>query len=93
VLAPLPDSDLRLLQAIEDAAMRLSDLSYKVYRASSGTSSFWRWDVFLKKRRIVPLKSGYVHGTMADAKQQASAAMSKLADTGKMRLENEKRRR
>jgi hypothetical protein len=67
--------------------MRLSDLTYKLYRASTGASSFWHWEV-LQKRRKAPLKSGYVYGTMADAKQRASAVMSKLADTGKMRPEN-----
>jgi hypothetical protein len=64
--------------------MRLSDLNYKLYRASSGASSFWRWEVFDKKRRTVPLKSGFVYGTMVDAKKRASDAMLKLADTGKM---------
>jgi len=65
--------------------MRLSDLNYKLYRASSGASSFWRWEVFHKNRRTVPLKSGVVYGTVADAKKRASDAMLKLADTGKMR--------
>jgi len=59
--------------------MRLSDLSYKLYRASSGASSFWRWEVFHKKRRKAPLKSGIVYGTMADAKMRASETMLKLA--------------
>jgi hypothetical protein len=65
--------------------MRLSELNYKVYRGSSGASSFWRWEVFHKKRRTVPLKSGFVYGTVADAKMRASDAMLKLADTGKKR--------
>ena len=63
--------------------MRLNDLNYKVYRGSSGASSFWRWEVFHKKRSKVPLKSGFVYGTMADAKKRASDAMLKLADSGK----------
>jgi hypothetical protein len=63
--------------------MRLSDLSYEIYRASSGASSFWRWEVFDKKRRKVPLESGYVYGTMADAKKRASAAMTELAQPRK----------
>jgi hypothetical protein len=65
--------------------MRLSDLSYKLYRGSSGASSFWRWEVFHKKGRKVPLKSGIVYGTMADAKMRASDVMLKLADAGKPR--------
>ena len=65
------------------AAMRLSELSYQIYRASSGASSFWRWEVVHKKRRKVPLKSGFVYGTMADAKKRASEAMVQLANTGK----------
>ena len=63
--------------------MRLSDLNYKVYRGSSGATAFWRWEVFHKKRSKVSLKSGFVYGTMADAKKRASDAMLKLADTGK----------
>jgi hypothetical protein len=63
--------------------MRLSNLTYKLYRASTGASSFWHWEV-LQKRRKAPLKSGYVYGTMADAKKRASAVMLKLAGTGKM---------
>jgi hypothetical protein len=39
--------------------------------------------VFHKKRSKVSLKSGFVYGTMADAKKRASDAMLKLADTGK----------
>jgi hypothetical protein len=66
--------------------MRLSDLTYKIYRASSGASSFWRWEIVDKKRLNVPLRSGYVYGTMADAKKRASAVMSALAHTGKMRV-------
>jgi len=62
--------------------MRLSDLTYKLYRASTGASSFWRWEV-LQKRRKAPLKSGFVYGTMADAKQHASAVMTELAKTRK----------
>jgi hypothetical protein len=65
--------------------MRLSDLSYKLYRASSGVSPFWRWEVFHKKRRKVVLKSGIVYGTMADAKMRASDAMLKLAYVEKPR--------
>jgi hypothetical protein len=67
--------------------MRLSDLTYKLYRASTGASSFWHWEV-LQKRRKAPLKSGYVYGTLVDAKRRASAVMSKLADTEKMRPKN-----
>jgi len=64
--------------------MRLSDLTYKLYHASAGQSSFWRWEV-LQKRRKAPLKVGFAFGTMVDAKQQASAAMLKLANIGKVR--------
>jgi hypothetical protein len=67
--------------------MQLSDLNYKIYRASTGTSSFWRWEV-LQKRRKAPVRSGYVYGTIASAKQRASAAMLKFAGTGKMRPQN-----
>jgi hypothetical protein len=67
--------------------MRLNDLTYKLYRASAGAASFWHWEV-LQKRRKAPLKSGYVYGTMADAKKRASAVMSKLADTEKRRPKN-----
>jgi hypothetical protein len=67
--------------------MRLSNLTYKLYRASAGAASFWHWEV-LQKRRKAPLKSGYVYGTMADAKKHASAVILKLADTGKMRPKN-----
>jgi hypothetical protein len=67
--------------------MQLSNLTYKLYRGSSGTSSFWRWEV-MQKRRKAPLKSGFVYGTMADAKKRASAVMFKLADTGKTHPKN-----
>jgi len=67
--------------------MQLANLTYKLYRASAGAASFWHWEV-LQKRRKAPLKSGYAYGTMADAKKRASAVMSKLADTGKMRPKN-----
>ena len=67
--------------------MQLSDLNYKIYRASAGASSFWRWEV-LQKRRKAPVRSGYVYGTIAGAKQRTSAAMLKFADTGKMRPQN-----
>jgi hypothetical protein len=73
--------------------MRLSDLNYKVYRASSGASSFWRWEVFHKKRRAVPLKSGFVYGTVADVKMRASDEMLKLADTEKSALKRKTDRR
>lgn len=63
--------------------MRLNELNYKIYRASKGEVSFSRWEVFHKNRRTVPLKSGFIYGTMADARIRASDAMSKLADTGK----------
>jgi len=63
--------------------MRLSDLTYKIYRASSGRSSFWRWEVN-KKRLKTPVRMGFVYGTMADAKQHASAVMLNLAGAGKM---------
>jgi hypothetical protein len=63
--------------------MRLSNLTYKLYRASTGASSFWRWEVLQKWRKAL-LRSGFVYGTMADAKQHASAVMLKLANTGKM---------
>jgi len=59
--------------------MRLSELSFEIYRTSSGEASFWRWEVFHEKRRKVPLKSGFVYGTMADAKKRASEAMKELA--------------
>jgi hypothetical protein len=64
--------------------MRLSDLTFKLYRASTGASAFWHWEV-LQKGRKAALRTGYVYGTMADAKKQASAAMIKLANTGKVR--------
>jgi hypothetical protein len=67
--------------------MRRSHLTYKIYRASTGASAFWHWEV-LQKRRKAPLKSGYAYGTMADAKQCASAAMSKMADNRKMHSKN-----
>jgi hypothetical protein len=67
--------------------MQLANLTYKLYRASAGEASFWHWEV-LQKRRKAPLKSGYVYGTMADAKKRASAVMSKLADTEKRRPKN-----
>jgi hypothetical protein len=59
--------------------MRLSDLTYKVYRASGGAASFWRWEVFDKSRRKTLVKSGFVYGTMADAKKRASTAMTEMA--------------
>jgi D-alanyl-D-alanine carboxypeptidase len=58
--------------------MELNDLTYKIYRASTGRSSFWRWDVY-KKRLKAPIRSGFVYGNMADAKQHASAVMTALA--------------
>jgi hypothetical protein len=67
--------------------MRRSHLTYKIYRASTGASAFWHWEV-RQGRRKAPLKSGYAYGTMADAKQCASAAMSKMADNRKMRSKN-----
>jgi hypothetical protein len=66
--------------------MRLSDLTFKIYRASAGASAFWHWEVIQKGRKAA-LRTGYVYGTMTDAKKQASAAMIKLANTGKMRLQ------
>jgi hypothetical protein len=63
--------------------MRLSELTFKLYRASSGTSSFWRWEV-LQKRRKASLKSGFIYGTIGDAKQHVSAVMLELAGAGKM---------
>ena len=67
--------------------MELSDLTYKIYRASSGRSSFWRWDVH-KKRLKAPIRSGFVYGTMADAKKHVSAVMSGLMHSGRMRPQN-----
>lgn len=63
--------------------MRLSDLNYRLYRATDGETCFWRWEVLPKGKgrgnSSTPLKSGFLYGTMADAKQRASAAMSELA--------------
>ena len=70
--------------------MRLSELSFEIYRASSGEASFWRWEVVHKKRRKVPLKSGFVYGTMTDAKKRASEAMLQLAGAGKIGRKNKK---
>lgn len=62
--------------------MRLNDLNYKLYRATNGATSFWRWEVLPKGgRRSSPLKSGFLYGTVADAKQRASAAMLEVART------------
>jgi len=72
--------------ACKHKAVRLSDLTYRIYRASSGASSFWRWEIFDKKRLNVPLRSGYLYGTMNNAKKRASAIMSALAHTGKMHV-------
>ena len=35
---------------------RLNELNYKIYRASKGAVSFWRWEVFHKNCRAVPPK-------------------------------------
>lgn len=63
--------------------MRLSDLNYRLYRATDGETCFWRWEVLPKGKgkgnSSTPLKSGFLYGIMADAKQRASAAMSELA--------------
>jgi hypothetical protein len=69
--------------------MRLSDLTYKIYRGSSGASSFWRWELLAKGKgvRSLPLKSGVLYGTMADAKQRASAELIKLAQSRNSRPE------
>jgi hypothetical protein len=64
--------------------MRSNRLTYKVYLATKGKSSFWRWEVF-RKRRVTPLESGVTYGTMFDAKQCAETAMSALLHSGKMR--------
>jgi hypothetical protein len=72
--------------------MRLSNLTYKLYRASTGGSSFWHWEV-LQKRRKAPLKSGYVYGTMADAKKRASAVMLDLTHAEKYGLSRKSNRR
>ena len=71
--------------------MRLSELNYKLYRGSNGATSFWRWEVLLKRKVRTPLKSGFLYGTQADAKQCASAAMSELAQT-KERLQRKSNR-
>ena len=55
-----------------------------LYLATKGGSSFWRWEVF-RKRRVTPLKSGVAYGTMFDAKQCAETAISAISHTGKMR--------
>ena len=82
-----------ILSRFSDAdkpTMKLSDLTYRLYRGSTGSSSFWRWEVVHKKRLKVPLKSGFVYGTMADAKKRSSEAMLQLADTGKTGRKNKK---
>jgi hypothetical protein len=58
--------------------MGLADLSYSIYRASSGRSSFWRWEV-REKRLKAPIRSGFLYGTMTEAKQRASTVMLDLA--------------
>jgi hypothetical protein len=68
--------------------MRPKILTYKLYRATDGTTSFWRWEVVSKSRRSFVLKSGIIYGTRTDAMQHAEAAIARLSLTGKMRAES-----
>jgi hypothetical protein len=64
--------------------MPSDSLIYTLYRASTGASSFWRWEIAYKGRTNTPLKSGYFYGTKTDAKQRAEVALSLVAHTEKI---------
>lgn len=52
-------------------------LKYRLFRASNGTLSFWRWEVH-QSGRASPLESGTVYGTVDDAKSRAEVALLRL---------------
>ena len=60
--------------------MRLSDLNYKLYRGSNGATSFWRWEVLLKRKGRTPLKSGFLLHP-SGRKAVCIRCMSELAQT------------
>ena len=52
-------------------------LKYRLFRASNGTSTFWRWEVYQPPHRT-PLEGGVLHGTETEAKERAEVVMSRL---------------
>ena len=57
--------------------MARTKLKYRLFRASNGTTSFWRWEVCLAGHSN-PLESGTVYGTMDDAKTRAEVALVRV---------------
>lgn len=54
-----------------------SEFKYRLFRATTGVESFWRWEVY-RRGRGDPTESGVIYGSMERAKAIAMAAIARL---------------
>jgi hypothetical protein len=61
--------------------MKKDSLHYELYGSSAarGKKGFWRWAIFAGRQKK-PLLVGSFYGALADAKEHADAAMSRLKE-------------
>jgi hypothetical protein len=57
--------------------MRAPKFKYRLFRASNGRRSFWRWEVHQSGKKRV-LEAGTLYGSADDAKHMAEAAIFRL---------------
>jgi hypothetical protein len=57
---------------------RRTTFKYRLFRASNGMAAFWRWEVYASPKGPV-VESGIVYGSIAEAKERVSVAISRLS--------------
>ena len=55
---------------------------YRLFRASDGVQSFWRWEVYTSAQRS-PLESGVLYGTNLEARLAAERSIFRLSQRQK----------
>jgi hypothetical protein len=53
-------------------------LKYRLFRASNGATSFWRWEIHRPGQKSA-LQAGVLYGSAQDAKNMVEAAISRLS--------------
>ena len=54
------------------------EFKYRLFRATTGVESFWRWEVY-RRGRGDPTESGVIYGSMERAKAIAMAVIVRLS--------------
>ena len=55
-----------------------TEFKYRLFRATTGVDSFWRWEVY-RRGRGDPTESGIIYGSTESAKATAMAAIARLS--------------